>query len=276
MISKSKYVKSLLLATCRDFTQLQNNWFCTSEWAEAINILHDIEDGVKIDATTLNRTISRDQELRLLVDRFTFVNSNGIYIGNDPSTKKKYIFSSSNRIILPKFRDDWIDLVVDSLPSSFLRRFSRRKKDKSTYRKDIAAIIVCNGSKMDSITATRNEICSENQSLQVVKNPVIEINEDLIREKQKLSDGLSLLVFGIEIRKYSNKLVRTVTNIKSESTKRFVWQELLLVTKNAELDVSMANRKMQPVLKFLYPRSYVLQQKKKTQKKTNLYSVNGL
>ena len=123
MISKSKYVKSLLVATCRDYTQLQNNWFCTSEGVEAINILHEIDDGVKIVAITLNRTISRDQELRLLVDRFTYVNLNGIYIGNDPSTKKKYIFSSSNRIILPKFRDDWRDLVVDSLPSSFLRRY---------------------------------------------------------------------------------------------------------------------------------------------------------
>ena len=123
MISKSKYVKSLLLATCRDYTQLQNNWFCTSEWAEAINMLHEIEDGVKIDATTLNRTISRDQELRLLVDRFTFVNPNRIYIGNDPSTKNIYIFVSSNLYYFPKFKDDWRDLVVDSLPSSFLRRF---------------------------------------------------------------------------------------------------------------------------------------------------------
>ena len=227
MISKSKYVKSLLLATCRDFTQLQNNWFCTSEWAEAINILHDIEDGVKIDASSLNRTISRDQELRLLVDRFTYVNSNGIYIGNDPSTKKKYIFSSSNRIILPKFRDDWRDLIVDSLPSSFLRRFSSRKKDKRCYRMDSTAKIACTGSKIDSIPATKNEICCENPSFQAEKHSVLEIKELLNKKTQQLSEGLSLLVSGIEIRKYANKLVRSVTGIKSESTQRFVWQELL-------------------------------------------------
>ena len=33
---------------------------------------------------------------------------------------------------------------------------------------------------------------------------------------------------------------------------------------------------MQPVLKFLFPRSYILQQQNKTQRKNNLYAVNGL
>ena len=65
------------------------------------------------------------------------------------------------------------------------------------------------------------------------------------------------------------------TNIKSESTKSFVWQELLLLTQKDELDISMAHQKMQPVLKFMYPQSYLLPQKYNTQRKTNLYLVNG-
>ena len=92
----------------------------------------------------------------MLVDRFTYVNSNGIYIGNNPYTKKKYIFSYSNPLILPKFRDDWRDLIVDSLPSSFLRRFSSRKKDKRCYRMDSTANIACTGSKIDFIPTTKN------------------------------------------------------------------------------------------------------------------------
>ena len=141
---------------------------------------------------------------------------------------------------------------------------------------DSTADIACTGSKIDSIPATKNEICCENPSFQAEKHSVLEIKELLNKKTKQLSEGLSLLVSGIEIRKYANELVRSVTGIKSESTQRFVWQELLQVNKNADLDVSMLNQKIQPVLKFLYPRSYVLQQQKKTQKKSNLYSVNGL
>ena len=56
----------------------------------------EIKVGIKIDMTSLNMIIIRDQKLDFFVDGVSYLNLNGI--GNNTYKKKTYMYSSSKSI----------------------------------------------------------------------------------------------------------------------------------------------------------------------------------
>ena len=129
--TKSQLICDLLLHCCRSVKELQNNYRCVDQWADAINkvcssdIIKNI--GGCVTAGSLNHAIQRHPSLKHIVNNLKESNDTGVYICIH--NRQHYVYASSNCSRLPPQGFDWRSLITSSLPGSFLRRYGTKRID---------------------------------------------------------------------------------------------------------------------------------------------------